>query len=231
MKYHCRICLFKTPRRQRFVEHIRNVHVYDDPFFNSYDRNDTKISTFCCGIPFSSKFRLSYHIYQDHNAEQYGLGNNIRRVNNQERPWLELHTVNDRFITQNYTFTQSSRNSLVKKSYNLYTDHEITDGTARDTFIFIISKALTEINAASNTSIDYTVNFCKYENRGLGNLLVSGQPVSKVIPMFILPLIGRESVIDDVIRSFENSIDRVYLQGSGWIINRLINVNVMSLSI
>lgn len=49
--------------------------------------------------------------------------------------------------------------------------------------------------------------------------------------MFVLPLIGRENVIEDVIRQFQGSIERVYLQGSGWIINRLININIIFSSI
>lgn len=234
MKYQCRSCQYSTSYRNKFVEHIIKEHDNDIPFFNSFNGDDSKVSTFCCGVPFSSHFRLSYHIYSEHSSqvEQTGLGNNIRRTANQPQPNLDQPRVvnTSDFVSNNYTFRQSVNNRLSKKSYELHTDPATRDGTARDAFIFIISKTLNVINTTADISIDYVINFCKYENQGRGNVLVTGQPMSKVVPLFVLPLIARETVIDDVIRNFDNTIDRVYLQGSGWIINRLLSVNIMSLS-
>ena len=136
MKYQCKSCLYASSRRLRFVNHIKNNHEYDaDDFFNNYDNRDTSISSFCCGIPFSSQFRMSYHVYREHSdVEQYGGGNNIRRVPNNQQPEIyEYNRINENFISSNYVIRQSINGTLTKKTYDLYTDKDIIHGTTRDT--------------------------------------------------------------------------------------------------
>ena len=62
MKYNCRDCHY-SGIRSNFIEYITNIHDLDIEFFNNCNADVDKISTFCCGVPFSSAFRLNYQIF------------------------------------------------------------------------------------------------------------------------------------------------------------------------
>lgn len=229
MKYRCRDCEFSSGKRSAFVRHLTNHDDVPSDLFN-YER-DGKISEFCCGTPYSSKFRLQYHIYRDHkDNSQVGFGNNIRRVDENPQPNLQANVNDDmaQFITSNYTYQKNTTEILTKISYTLYTDVNITDGTARDFFVHIINDILSKLEARSfRISIDYCVNFCKYVNLGYGNELQTGEISDRVVPIFILSAIARDLNIESVITDFDHYIRRVYLQGSGWVLNRMQQLNII----
>jgi len=227
--YSCRDCNFKG-NKTRFNSHLTNEHQITG-YFSTYT-TDERVSVFCCGIPFSSKYRLEYHKYLNHsNKEQVGFGNNIRRCENvDEIPEFENAIDNvSVFCNNNYIYDESRVDNLNTYSYSLYTDEKIYDGSARESFILLLNKLLSKVSITSEISIDYSFNFCRYENLGGGNIIVTGQEMSKMLPLFIYSEVGNELQKDEVIRKFDNTVERIQMQGSGWVLNRLtrLNINVL----